>query len=97
MTRVNIVFDGFYDDADIIAIPDEIVPNIKAIGQEFLHWVPTAEDSDYWSIVDGQKYAVAETVGFIKWLNAFYCSETEKAYIVASNTNYCPQYRIIRF
>ena len=83
MTKVNIVFDDFFDDADIIAVPDELVPKIEAIGQEFLHWDPPAEDSDYWVIIDGRKCCAAETTGFIKWLNSNYCANTEKAYILS--------------
>lgn len=97
MTKVNIVFDNVFEDADIIAIPDEIASKIEAIGQEFLDWVPNAKDSDYWTIIDGKKYSVAETNGFIKWLNSYYCSKTEKAYVVTRNTNYCPLYKAIKF
>lgn len=97
MTRINIVFDNFFDDADIIAIPDEIAFKIEAIGQEFLKWVPGATDSSYWTIIDGRKISVAETDGFIKWLNSKYCLRTEKAYVVNRNTRYCPEYKIIEF
>lgn len=97
MTKVNIVFDGIFEDADIIAIPDEIAPKIEEMGQEFLEWVPNAEDSDYWMFIDGRKYLVAETSGFIKWLNSYYCSKEEKAYVLKRNTNYCPQYKMIEF
>lgn len=97
MIKVNIVFDCVLEDADIIAIPDELAPQIEAIGQEFLNWIPNEEDSDYWTIIDGQKYLIAETDGFIKWLNSSYCLNTEKAYVVARNTNYCPEYRSIEF
>ena len=97
MTKVNIVFDDVFHDADIIAIPDEIVSQIDVIGQEFLDWVPTAKDSDYWTMIDGQKIITVETEGFIKWLNSCYCSNIEKAYVVKRNTDYCPQYRIIEF
>ena len=97
MTKVNIVFDNVFDDVDIVAIPDEISTKIEMIGQEFLDWVLNAKDSDYWMVIDGQKYSIAETNGFIKWLNSCYCSKIEKAYIVAQNTNYCPQYKVIEF
>ena len=97
MTKVNIVFDDVYDDADIIAVPDEIVSNIEKIGQEFLHWNPPEDDSDYWTIINGRKCRVGETDGFLKWLNARYCQETGKAYVVARNTDYCPEYKIIDF
>ncbi len=97
MTNVNLVFDGNYDDADIIAVPDDLVSIIEELGYEFLRWVSTAEDSDYWTIIDGRRCVVAETNGFLKWINSCYCKETEKAYIVAKNINFCPDYRIIEF
>lgn len=97
MTNVNIVYDNFFDDADIIAVPDELLPKIEAIGQEFLDWVPTATDSDYWVIENGRRYIVANTNGFIKWLNLNYCSDKKKAYIVKRNTSYRPEYRVIEF
>ncbi|MCI9642618.1 hypothetical protein [Parabacteroides goldsteinii] len=95
MTNFNIVFDEFSEDVDIIAIPDELVPKIGTIGQEFLYWILDTKDSDYWEIIDGLKYCIAETKGFIKWLNSNYCANTEKAYIVAQNTNYNPEYQIL--
>jgi hypothetical protein len=97
MKKVNIVFDDVFDDADIIAIPDEIFSRIEKIGQEFLSWVPTTEDPDYWTIINGRKCAVAETNGFIKWLNATYCKNLEKSYVVTRNTDYNPTLKIIAF
>lgn len=97
MTKVNIVFDSMFEEADIIVIPDELTSKIEAIGQEFLDWLPNTNDSDYWTIIDEQKYLVAETDGFIKWLNSYYCSETEKAYVLMKKVKYCPLYKVIEF
>ncbi len=97
MTKVNIIFDGFINDVDIIAIPDEIVYKINEIGQEFLHWKAPIEDNDYWIVINGEICSVAETDGFIKWLNSTYCKTLEKAYVVSRNTTYCPKYEIIDF
>lgn len=97
MTNVNIIFDNLLDDADIIAVPDEIAFEIEELGQRFLHWIPHSEDKEYWTTINGQKCAVAETDGFIKWLNSYYFSDEGRAYVVARNTGYCPQYRIVEF
>ena len=97
MKRINIVFDDAFDDADTLVIPDEIFSRIEEIGQEFLDWIPQAEDSDYWTMIDGRRCAVAETDGFIKWLNATYCKDLEKAFVVARNTNYEPSLKTIEF
>lgn len=97
MTNVNIVYDDVFDDADIIAVPDEIVSDIEKIGQEFMCWSPPESDDEYWVIVDGRKCLAMETDGFLKWLNSNCCQNTEKAYVIARNTNYCPGYKIIEF
>ena len=97
MIHINIVFDDLLDDADIIAVPDEIAPRIQEVGQEFLRWVPSAQDSMYWTEMDGRKCAIAETDGFIKWLNENYCKGLEKACVVARNTNYHPNLKTVEF
>ena len=97
MMHVNIVYDDVFDDADIIAIPYELLPNIERIGQEFLDWVPTAEDREYWTVVNGRRCTVVETDGFIKWLNNTYCIGLEKCYVVARNTTYDPTRKVIEF
>ncbi|MBQ9805391.1 MAG: hypothetical protein IJW49_02625 [Clostridia bacterium] len=97
MVKVNIVFDDIFDDADIIAIPDEIFPCIEQIGQTFLDWIPTATDPDYWKVINGRRCIVAETNGFIKRLNTVHCNHSEKAYVVARNTTYNPNLKTIQF
>jgi hypothetical protein len=97
MVKVNIVFDDIFDDADIIAIPDELFLQIEEIGQAFLHWVLTTEDPDYWKLINGRKCIIAETDGFIKWMNTTYCKDLEKCFVVARNTGYDSALKIIGF
>lgn len=97
MINVNIVFDNIFDDADIIAVPDEIAEKIEEIEKEFLDWVHKTDDADYWITINGRKCNVVETDGFIKWLNSCYCKGIDKAYIVERNTNYNSKFKIIEF
>lgn len=97
MTKVNIVYDDLLSDADVIAVPDKIASRIETIGQEFLDWVFTAEDSAYWTIIQGRKCVITETDGFVKWLNATYCNDSEKSYVVASHRDYDPTLKRIDF
>lgn len=97
MKRVNIVFDNYLDDVDIIEVPNDILPILEKIVQEFFSWVPTTKDSDYWTVIDGQKCLAVETDGFIKWLNNSYCQKAEKACILFRHTTYCPEYVTIEF
>ncbi len=97
MVKINILFDDSFDDVDIISIPNDIASNIEKIAQEFLDWLPFAEDDYYWAVIGGKRYNVCETEGFIKWLNSVYCKGIEKAFIVKKHTNYCPKNKTIEF
>lgn len=97
MVKINILFDGSLNDVDIISVPSDIACRIEEIAQEFLDWLPLAEDADYWTIVDGRKYNICETDGFIKWLNSSYCKGTKKAFVVKKHMNYCSDNKTIEF
>lgn len=97
LKKINIIYDGNYDDVDIISIPDHIFLKSREIVQEFLLWEAPEEDSDYWMVLENKRYCVVETKGFVKWLNTFYCGELEKAHIVKEKTHYCSEYDIIEF
>jgi len=93
MIKVNVIYDNILDDADIIAVSDEIASNIEKLGQVFLRWVTSTEaalEPEYYRFTNenGETSVVAETVGFIKWLNERYSPQDEPAYIITANTNY---------
>lgn len=96
MVNINILFDGLYNDVDIIAVPNDIVQNIDKLAQEFLHWIPPEDDEDGWVVIHNNKCLAKETIGFIKWLNANYCA-TDKAYIVQEHVQHCSKYQTIEF
>ena len=97
MAKINIVFENDFEDADIISIPDYLLPTIVEIGQKFLNWIPSADDNDYFTIIAGRQYFVAETDGFVKWLNTYDCRDTEKAFVVSSHTNIGSEYKTLEF
>lgn len=97
MTNINIVFEYDFNDVDIIAIPSEISYKIIELGQEFLDWHGPKDDPDYWGVENGRTYQIAETVGFVKWLNMFHCLNEKKAYIVTQHTDYNPEYLSLDF
>ena len=95
MQNINIVFDDIYDDVAIIAIPDNIVPDIERLGNEYLNWIPPEDDVDGWVFLNGRKVMCKEADGFVKWLNVKCCNG--QAYVVNMNTVYCPEYPMIEF
>lgn len=89
MIKVNILFDDEYEDTDIIVVPKELSDKIATLANEFLHWTGPKDDKDYWGVDEkGNYFEIAETVGFIKWLNTFYCKGEKKAYVVAQHIAY---------
>lgn len=98
MKNVQILFEDAYDDVDIIIVPDDIYDSMKKLCQDFLHWKAPKDDPDYWSVdKNGRIYANAETVGFVKWLNNFYCTGEEKASIIVQHVDYSSDIFTIEF
>ena len=97
MIKINIVFEDDVEDVDIISVPDELVPDIEEIGQEFLDWIPSTNDNNYFSIIDGHKYFIAETDGFVQWLNTHYCQGMQKVCVVKKHTLLCNEYKTLEF
>ena len=54
MTKINIVYDDMYCDADIVAVPDEIADHLGDLVSMFLDWSPPENDNDYWKTINGK-------------------------------------------
>lgn len=96
MTYVNILYDGLYDDVDIIGVPDNIVNQIKCLAQEYLDWIPPQSDPDAWVIINCRKCLSKGAHGFTKWLNEKY-SLKDKAFVASQNVPFCPLYQTVEF
>lgn len=95
MINVNVLYDGQYNDVDIIAIPSNIVENISDLAQEYLDWVPS-DDFDGWVIINNKKCLSKGADGFVKWLNSVCCFDV-KSYVVRKNVVFCPTYPTVEF
>lgn len=76
--RVNVFFDEkLWDadilDADVIEIPDAIVPELAELRDNFLKWLNDKDNNhEYWFFRGGEKYGVSYgSEAFIKWLNDY--------------------------
>lgn len=99
MKKINLVFEGDLNDVDILLVPDSIYDNIDDLCQRFLDWEsPDLTDQDYWNYdkVWGL-VSVAETVGFVKWLNLYYCGQGEKVEIIKQHTRIDRHLKSIEF
>lgn len=100
MERLNIIYDDDMDDVDIIAIPKEMCREIENSVKRFMEWLMESapkDDEDYWITINGKQFSNLETVGFVKWLNTYYCNNSSKVFIVEQHTSYCSQFKSIEF
>jgi len=97
---INVLYEGDFDDCDIISVPDFVGCDIEDYGQQFCNWLNSNLLSDEWYItIDNHRVTVLETEGFVKWLNDNICSKDEKqlAYIVKQHTKLVNEYPIVEF
>ncbi len=97
MTYLNVLYEDDKDDVDIICVPYFIANKITVLVQDFTSWLPSADDSIYWTIIDGRKTSVCETDGFLKWLNENYCRDTQKAFVVNRHVQFCDEFDTVEF
>ncbi len=100
MERINIIFEDDYNDVDIIAIPRELSAIIIKIAYEHSFWVADKapkDDSDYWENINGELSPILETVGFVKWLNNYYCKGKRRAIILKQHTKFVSDFRSIEW
>ena len=96
MPNLNVLYDGRYDDVDVICIPNDIVDIIEELAQEYLDWMPPDDDADNWVIINNKKCMAKGALGFIKWLNSS-CCLSNQAYLVSKNVQFCPTYQTVEF
>lgn len=100
MKYVNLIYNDDYNDADIIAVPEEIYDSIQKYAQDFCDWlsIEPLQHEFITSNADGEQVIVCETDGFIYWLNknVLYNSKN-KAYKAKVNTMFNPYYISVEF
>ena len=97
MVYLNILYEDDMYDVDIICVPDHIATRINSLSQKFLDWLPNAIHDMYWTMIDGRKYSVCETEGFVKWLNDNYCENRQMVTIIKKHVKYVNEYNSIEF
>lgn len=97
---VNVLYEGDYEDCDIIWVPDFIGCNINVYGQQFCDWLNSEFISnEYYVTIDNYRYTILETEGFVRWLNNNICSKKEETlvYIVKQHTKFDSDYTVVEF
>ena len=101
MKEIIIVYEYDYTDCDMVAVPDFVADNVEKYTQLFFRWLSKSKDeipSDYYTInQNGDKILIAETDGFVEWLNKYVCPQEEKAFIVSQHGKYDDKYPMADF
>ena len=97
MIFFNVLFEDDKEDVDIICVPDYIAIRMDFLAQQFLNWLPNADNDMYWTILDGKRCSVCETDGFIKWLNDNHCKSSPMASIINKHVQFVDGYNTIEF
>ena len=71
MQKINLVYDEFYADADILLVPDWVADQAQHLPGRYSEWLTAPGRTDM------------ETNGFVGWLNDRISSEAEKVRILA--------------
>ena len=75
MKRINLVYDEFYADADVLLVPDWVFEQALHLPGQYSEWL----------LVQGRKDMVTE--GFVEWLNDQIDPEEEKVRILAQHVS----------
>lgn len=97
--RWNIRYDD-EDSVDVIDVPERLGPEMEAIAQAFLDWIPPEDlfsEKNGWVLLNGEKVLSKNTDGFADWLNDRYCREGERAAITAREVPLDGQYGTLEF
>lgn len=99
MKKINIVYDGYLDDVDIIRVPDVVAENIEDVTQDFFNWMSSTSDHGFWRRDSkGNQHLECETEAFIEWINREFTEEyNEKASIILKHTKYNEEYPLAEF
>lgn len=85
MKQINLVYDEFFEDADILLVPDSVYQRAEVLPGQY---------SEYLS---SKGLSQMETVGFVEWLNMHICKQGEHVSIVEQHVGVSDAERYIPF
>ena len=99
MKHINIVYDDYFDDADILLVPDYVAEHIKSVVMQFNKWLVIPENHGPFlvSTENGAFCLSIDTEEFLWWLNNILITDDSKAVVVKQHTSFNPEYPIAEF
>ena len=92
MQLINLVFEGDYSDADILAVPDEILDKLEEYLQDFYDWLPKhLNEHSFWAKTkSGDLYYRIGTDEILWWINQKVLNGKQAAFVVQAHCHADP-------
>ena len=99
MKPINILFDGIYNDVDIILVPDWIANAIDQVVLDFHSWLSIPENKSRFMKPNERwgQVLMIDTQEFVWWLNNVKILSQEKSMVVKQHTSYIEEYPTAHF
>ena len=99
MKRINVIYDGFTEDADILIVPDDIADSIEQVVWDFNIWLEDPQNSQPFSRINekGYRYLNVDTKEFLWWLNNVKIVDNCKARIEKQHVSFVKEYPAAEF
>jgi hypothetical protein len=84
---MKVIID-FYEDADIIECPENIVGSLMDYREKFLEWLfDKQNEHSYWYYKNGEKFGCCyRSEAFVEWLNKFILFDSlDKVEVIETN------------
>ncbi len=92
MKLINVVYDGNYNDCDLVLAQDAFCNDILKNEAFFLYEWVTDPSNDCYKVLDGVELLCVGTDDLLRYLNAvFGDTENERAVLVKRYTDYDPE------
>ena len=94
MEKVNIVYADYFDEVDIIGVPDELIEKLDGILERFYKWLDNPENLNMFSVDDERwgRVLKLDTEAILWWINNHEISGETEAMLLDSRVLYCPEY-----
>ena len=92
MKLMNIVYDGEYENVDIVRVPGWVADDIETILRDFNEWlsIPTNRQPFSHKCTDGRMVLSVDTPDFLWWLDNIKIAEEQMTEIVKQHTIFDP-------
>ena len=98
MKKIILLYDGHYDDVDILIVPNNIADNIEEVVWDFNVWLQNPDNNYRFRVTkEYGTFLSIDTQEFLWWLNNVRIMGKDKAKIDCQHTNFVEGYPVAYF